>query len=877
MKKERRELLNKIKYMLVVIFASCTTGIFNYIYWGMKIFIQNREGFIPQKIAALSVILLSVSLISYFFIDFIITPPPIIKPLLFFAVVLLATSILGIVHNLSTFFPIVFVINFVQGFGLYKLAETGKISFLLFILTLIQAALVIPSLDTFGRLQLISLFHKSGQEKMFSWFSRITEKYSSQNISQFYRDYIYLVSCFMLVTIGVFISKQKSTNNSLSNFEFKKLFEDPSMQVFFVFIISLSLIILRTSATDYISGWGRNKYSNMKENFNLILSIYTMLILFSVVLIRFGKTIYTYKVEGSLLESFIKSHLVIDITFVFGIFYYIILMAKKLSINPNYEIQKLTERVKISKKKGKVSVNYHLRSYENSEIVCKVIHLHNLSCRSNEKRVVYALPNNITSLTFDYDRASIKSGLNYGYIDISISNRNYKHRLYFSALHQELDEVRTNLKSSMKIANTVVLDQYIIIEKLEFNPSKSMSIVNRVGIFNPTAEDATISVYNLNELNDKSFDIYFLDSNGKRCDTLTIPSNQHLPNSIIIKCNYKKIIRSLSNHHVIASIEFEINDYETIKLPYILEIEPIIYNDINNKVSIEYPDSTKDIILPNEIKKNRGSNIPVRADINGRIIFFQMRSGLNLLSKVDSQLDIPLKKLCIEISLVGLKGTGKTTYLTTLGMEAAKENGDINIVQNFRDKGISKKFNEYRKLIEVEKTFPNETPEGQFDSFDFQAKFDNKFYTFSLKDIAGEYFGSDEHLEFNENLLETANKHFNSSDYIFITIDTSSGNLVENDSKNLLLLKNVSETDGVEISNIRILFTKIDESKLCKENSKEWLSQNMPQTYTYLANMMNMNSSLFYYISIGKVENDKNIVQYLPTEISNPVLDIIKS
>ena len=867
---------------LGAIFHSCTIGIFNFVFWELKLFIEKRKGFVPQTFAYLSVLLIAILPLFYLIIDFfVLTPLANFKPLLFFGTIGAVTIALSMRHSLEKhFFFLVLIVNIIQGFGLFHLAEHGELSFLLLILLLIQAVLVMPSLDSFGKSQLIDLFNKNGQKYMFNRFSRIS-KNCPRSISQFYRDYVYLVACVMLLLTSNIISQinvmQTQKDSIINVINIGSFSQNPSSTVFFIFLISLLLILLRNNTTDYISGWGRNIYSNMKENFNLIIAIYTMIGLIFLMSYIFSIHMNRYQIDTNDINQFLKSYAIIDIIFICIIFYNIFSMANKLKSNPKYEISQLTQKMKIENNKGSRLISYDLKNYDNNVILCKIIKHNKLKLSIDMRGRVLSIPANksITKLSFEYDKSQFKKkGLNYDFIDVSISERKYKHRLYFSALHTKSD--------NSKDENFVSLDRYLIIEKLIFDPRRPMIITSKIGVYNPTNKAVKVKIHNRNELISKSIDVYFMDNKGQRYynGLLTLQPNTHKPNIIVINCDYKKSLINSSTPYITASIIFEIDGSDdTLQIPYILDVEPKIYNDTNEIITIEYPDSSRDTIKPSEIVEVKGTNIPVKATYSNRYSFFDVQHGLNLLSTVtQGEKKSFSKSFYTEISLVGLKRSGKTTYITTLGMEVQKEQGSVIIIHNFRDKIIRKTFETNRKLIEEQKTFPPETSEKQFDSFYFNVEYNKNEYTLGIKDIAGEFFGSDKHIDDNECLSETAKRHFSESDFIFITIDTSPNNLVVKDTKNTILLTNIKENETINTNNIRILFTKTDISGLKSDNNLKWLSECMPQVYNHLINILKLDPKRqFYYISIGEVQKDnpKKISKYSPVNLVDPILDII--
>ena len=66
-------------------------------------------------------------------------------------------------------------------------------------------------------------------------------------------------------------------------------------------------------------------------------------------------------------------------------------------------------------------------------------------------------------------------------------------------------------------------------------------------------------------------------------------------------------------------------------------------------------------------------------------------------------------------TIIGRKGSGKTTYLTVLSKEATRKNSRLILIPNNRNKMVSKTIGDYKKNIE-NNTFPKETTENQFNS-----------------------------------------------------------------------------------------------------------------------------------------------------------------
>jgi len=867
--------------------ALATAGLFHYFIWTIYTIIRRPKTDSPvnsQIIAFGSVIAIATIPVVMFAISFFISPPPNVQNLMFAATIASVTIFLSVKHEVEAlYFIFILIFNIIQGFGLFTLYQTNEFTLLLFTMIIIQAILLTPSLESFERQQLLGLVQMKNQNILMQKLLSIA-KSTPLAISQFYRDYVYLLSCsllYMTTVIHIRISSNaaKSTDWSIIN----NLFKTPSTTGFLIFFISLILIVLRKNTTDFKSGWGRSIDSIMKENFNLILSIYTLIALFSISLYRFHAMKDIYFDKEMMSNLMISSQAFFDVIFITVIFYYLLTMAFELKSNPKYQLQQ-TQQLLIDHPRGKTQIAFVINNNSKEVIECNFINLKNIEIdKTSEKKKICVQGS--TRLIFNYDRSSVKyPSLNDGYIDITMTRRRYKHRLYFSALHtfDILKEQQEELKREGNIKN-LYIDQSIIYNKFKFKSDEVMMSKSHVGFLNTTNKSMKITLFNSDELKDRSIEVFLLDESNKPCDELLVPGKSHKPNSAEIIFNYKNLDKELDNNVLIASIEFQVNDFEIITLPYIIEIEPMIYNDLDCFVTVVYPEGTINKIPPSSIENCRATNIPVKLKYDSKEknyeTFITLKPGLTLLSNYTSgtiEKSSNLKGFNSEIALVGLKGSGKTTYLTALNKESLKpvnNQSDLPILPVFNDKRLRNIMDDYMRLLN-KNSFPPSTSMQQFDSFHFQIKKGNINLSITVKDIAGEYFSS----EFSNELdliQEKARLHFNQAEFVFITIDTAPDNYEDYDKDNQILLDNITrKNDNYDPAKIRILYTKIDKSKVNKENIKDWLYNNLPKTAKLIYTAMNLNDEAFYYITVGEAEN-KRIIKYNAQNIIKPISDIL--
>ena len=341
-----------------------------------------------------------------------------------------------------------------------------------------------------------------------------------------------------------------------------------------------------------------------------------------------------------------------------------------------------------------------------------------------------------------------------------------------------------------------------------------------------------------------------------------------------MRFNYERE-KEYHTSHIVMSIVLDLDSVEKIKLPYTLEIEPKIYNDTSNRISFEYPDGSFETIDSGHIKPLIATDIPVKIKfINQQPIYYTLTPGLTLLANIDPLCDEPARGFYAVVAIVGLKGSGKTTFLTSLTKECPKDHSFATIIPDFIDRDTRDSFTENEDALN-NKLFPPETPEEKFDSYDYQIDLQNKEYSITIKDIAGEYFGS-EHEQQDLKLCDIAREYLNNTDFILITIDTAPKAWKGVDQQNLILLRNICERKNVNPKMIRILFTKVDASQVGSNNIEEWLYEKIPQTAAYLLSILRLEKRQFYYISVGNVENGE-IKEYKPIQAVDPIIDIIKS
>jgi len=863
----------------VSLLALTTSGFFRYFYWNFLVFFNRpiKPDLFKRNLTFIAIISLPILSMFYVAIQLLINSPENLRFIIFIFTIVSITIIIGIRTDLGPSCLIVLVVNVIQGSSLCQLHESKSFSFFLLFSILLQAFLVIPSLDSFGRTQLSSLFSKVNQKKMFKWYSMIAFK-CPKEISQFYREYLYILSCILLIFTFDIHSEIIISSYSTNNWSLNNIFINPSTTGFFIFIISLSLIILNDITTDDLSGWGRNKFSNMKDNFNIVVSIYVLIIFYLLILYRFYILILNNAIiidDMSMLSVDFWSMLG-EIVFLSIIFYYIFIIALKLREYPNYEIQ-FTDNKIIDKNKGTAVFNFSINNQCDSKLLCKVESKYLLEFNHGAEKQIDCLPHSVTILSFIYDKALLKhAALNFGYIDVKISKRKYKHRLYASALHikNEDDSANDISKRDNDISkrDKIIFDRFICIEKFTFDNRKAMTHICKVGLLNTTQKEYTLRVGNKVELDNKSIIVNFV-MNGKRKQTINIRSNEYLKEVVEIRFTYERE-KKYHNSQIVTSIELYIDSVEKINLPYVIEIEPKIYNDTINRVTFEYPDGSFETIDSGHIKSLIATDVPVKMNfLNEPPIFHILTPGLTLLSNIDQSCDEPAKGFYALITIVGLKGSGKTTFLTSLTKECPKDHSFATIIPDFIDKLSRDSFTENHDAIN-NKLFPANTPEEHFDSYDYQVYLKNKEYSITIKDIAGEYFGS-EHEQQNNRLCDIAKEYLKNTDFILITIDTKPKTWKGVDQQNLNLLINICEMEKFNPKMLRILFTKVDASNVSSDNIENWLYDKMPQTAAYLISIIRIEKRQFYYIGIGYVENGA-IIEYKPMQTVDPIIDIIK-
>ena len=853
-----------------------TAGFFRYIYWNIKVFFEETKNdeIIPQHFTFFLVILTALIPVFIVSVDYIfIDPPQNFKNLLSLVFISVVSLILAIHFRIGLSIVLVLTINIFQGFGIRHLAKENEFSVILLLTLLIQSALIVPTLDQFSRSKMVKLFSGTGQKHLFNWFTKLSAK-CPNSISQFYRVYIYLISCILLMlTINIHVSSDIASNH----FHWNNIVGNPVSTAYFIFVVSLALIILRTKATDNISGWGRNFYTNMKENFSIILSIYAMIMLLTILLIKFSQSKNVYS-KLKFNEIFVKNYAVFDVMLIVLIFYAIVHIAMKLKSNPLYSIPSTTHCI-INENKGEMPITFNFENKSTDSMNCQIIKMENIDLRTEvQNRDFSCHPKGITAFPFYYDKSKIQfKALSYGFVDISVSERNYKHRLYISALHISKNNSTKKEHNEYCETSDIIFDRYIIIKKFDFLANKALRLVSHLGLFNRSNKKCKVSVFNSDLLKSKSLEVSFVNDDT-HFDDIIIEPDEHKKNIIEIRFKYNKNSAIFKENYITASLIFEINDHDQIKIPYILEIKPKIFNDTKNDVKIEYPDSSRHLIHSFEIVKPKGTGIPVKATYkNNKIKYFTINSGLTFLSEYDSSENNYSSKnnfdgFHTEISLVGLKGSGKTTYFSTLTKEATLEKSKLLLIPNIENTAVSKTISKYKRKLE-KNLFPIETPENQFNAYDFQAKLFSKEYSLSISDIAGEFFEK-KHINNKQKFCRKACEHYENSDFILLTIDTEPFRLNDKDDQNLILLRNLTESKSFFKEKLRILFTKVDKSKLNSNDIKQWMLKHMPQTGSYIFKILCINLSQMYFISVGEVEGAK-IKKYSPQQIIDPIVDII--
>ena len=872
---------NKIKGFI----ALSTAGLFHYIIWTVFTILRRPETDSPiesQIIAFLSVITMATVPILMIVLSFFFNPPANIQNILFAVTIAAVTIFIGIKNEVEViYFIFILVFNIIQGFGLFTLYLTNEFTLMLFVMIIIQAALLTPSLESFERLELMDLLKNKPSNKLFGKFFKLA-KITPLSISQFYRDYIYLLACallYMTTIIHIRIASGKATETVWT---IENVFKTPSYTGFFIFLISLILIVLKKNTTDYKSGWGRNTYVLMKENFNLILSIYSLIALFSIALYRFHTMKNLYFLTNNPETDLMVSHQAfMDLLFVALIFYYFLIMAFELKSNPKYQIQH-NYRCFIDHHRGQVQIPYEINNNSSETMECKFIASNAVFFDKKKGKKINCYPGP-TRLIVKYDRATVTyPSLNEGYIDITISRRRYKHRLYFSALHtfNILKEKKLTEEDRGRMQNLYV-DQAVIYKKFSFRFDGALMTKAHVGFLNTTKNDIKISVLNVDELKDRSIEVFLLNKDNQPCDELMISGETHIPNCAEVIFNYNNLEKELENNFLITSIEFQLNDFETLTLPYIVEIEPMIYNDTDSNITLTYPEGSISNVSSNSLEYCKATNIPVKLKYEktneNYETYITLKPGLTLLSSYAQNFvkkSSGLKGFHAEVALVGLSRSGKTTYLTTLNKESLKHGNDIPLIPIFNDKRLRTIMDTYMENLR-NSTFPASTSIHQFDSFHFQVLKGNVKLTVTVKDIAGEYFSS-EFSDQQDDIQENAKKYFDQSDYVFITIDTNPVNFTSYDTNNQILLDNISrKNQNYDSNKIRILFTKVDKSEVSESNIKNWLYDKLPKTANIIYTTMDLHQDSFYFVSIGNVDNNDKILSYNPKNIIKPISDIL--
>ena len=881
-------------------------------------------------------------------------------------------------RDIPAYIVLPLTLNVVQSLELNKLATQQTLSPLLFLTIIAQCALILPALETFEKAQLKGLFSRAGQSKMFSWFSPLASKVP-EGLSQFYRDYVFAIAAMLLLLTAKI---QVGDSEAIQIDSLRDLLGTPKTTALAAFSLSLLIILLRTSSTSTTSGWGRSKFTNMKENFSIILSMYTLLILVLIALARFS---ISFGISGTA-----RSFAIVDIVFISIIFYTFLNIGKRLRDRPEYAVFHAVNEI-IHKSTGIQQIVFYFKNFGKQEIACSIAKEESIKLSEGSERNITCLPGT-TTLSFEYNRESKnKPGYNSGYADIEISRRGYKHRLYYSALHVSgiievkdrlgagdinrptqpiaqqtsrtlqtdpalvLDRSQQRKPTTARAATrprsgesqgplqrpeiqpgkgsghtaqqrtatretlpqepgstksyldngddtrhpdrhypakkknftggaaqtetkepelSIIFDRMFLFDKIVFDPDAIWVKEINVGLYNLSPKTHNVQIWNQDALRNQKI---YIDFGLPQTEEgyLEVDPYIHIPKALLIRFRYSEIERTISgNAHIVTELILQIDDFDRVYLPIVIDIEPRIYNDSSDDVVVEYPDGSTVGVDAGGAGTVMGTHVPVRirGANNSRSYLARINSGINLISHLTPTAESIERRSFIDIALLGLSGSGKTTFVTMLGIEGAKPGLTVNLISHFGDKKLDREFELTKTNLAQNGEFPIGTPASEFNVYSFTAHFRGSRSRVAIRDIAGEYFGYEKR-SFDESLPKRAQVHLHDVDYIFAIIDTDPKIAQARDHDTLVMLRSLESID-LDLAQIRVLFTKTDKSRLDSNNYISWLKENMPETTSYMLTVFEVEDSQPYFISVGDVA-DGRIESYGPRGVVDPVRDIL--
>lgn len=792
-------------------------------------------------------------------------------------------------HDLKVFILVPLAINLVQSLELYKLVETGLFSLELLVLVTLQAVLVLPSLETYEKSQLARIFSEAGMGELFSWYSTLTKSFP-ESLSQLYRDYLLVVAT---VFIMVSARAQASTEELSSMLSFEGLLGSSQATALLIFATALALILLRTGTTSSKSGWGRNAFSNMQETFNIIISMYLLALLFMIALWRFS-----FSLLGK--ADYSPATMVIDILFLGLIFHFLLKLGSSLIERPNYEIEESIHEV-IAGSRGVRQVVFILQNKGNSPLECRIAHQKKLALSFELDKRITCPPGRETNLLFEYDRAVHQGrGVELAFADVEVSSRGYKHRLIFGALqHHQLGfgkvsaelqtreilqaKVRARVQSqqakSERPENNISFDRLQVLEEIDFNPRAIWVLEANVGLLNFSGEECKFGIWNRDALVNNNMQVMFNAPKQDGLGRATFGWGHH-PRAITIRFRYSDLELLSGQGTILSILSVSVNDYSIIRLPITIQVRPKIYNDTDVQASVEYPDGSSMLIQPGDAEVVLGTDVPVRVQTEGgRSLVGRVGRGLTLISSFSRNLVSAERRPFVEIALVGLNNSGKTTYATVLAIEGSRPDSPLKLTQHFGDKVLDQKFQDSKNRVLRDHAFPASTPVSDFSTYNFTANLKSGRSRIALRDIAGEFFASDKALA-DQSLPRQAEQHIENVDGVFLFVDTDPAVAAENDHETATMIHNVlTSTQAKRDIRYSVLFTKADLSRIDASNRKNWLAESMPETAARLAaeeeQVVDSVQFSYFYLSIGSVTAGE-IVDYQPQDILSPVGEVLE-
>ncbi len=742
-------------------------------------------------------------------------------------------------------------LNIYQAFSLDSLIKSHLINPPLLLTLIIQCALILPSFETFEKAQYASVFRQSGVRWMTSWFSSLASKVPNA-ISQFYRSYILIVAATILL-----FTAQLSAGPASGAKGQASLLNSPISSALVAFGFSLAAIFIASNSTSSVSGWERGRFTAIRENTQMIFSLYGLVILFLIAASRMSLTITT---------SGTNAYAILDLLFAGTILYAFLNLGKKLKERPAYSVSRFAYDVIENNAPLRREVVFALDNRTSADIDCRVVNERNLALEGPSRQITCSP--GVTALAFEYKGSLSRSLHDAGFADIEVSRRKYKHRLFYSALRMKAPEDLTPTSGEARPA--VTFDRLALFDTLSLEADSMLEYEAFIGLYNTTKTPREVRVWNKEALLAQNFVIDFIS--GSKEENLQIAPSAYLPKAVRISFRYSDLRGSLGfRGQIITQLRLEIDSFQHIALPIVIEIEPKIYNDTAVPAFVEYPDGSTVQIGPGEVSDAIDIHVPARMLCGKeKPVFTRIHEGINLISDLHGSVKPIERKSFLDIALLGLPGSGKTTFLAMLASECQEIHSSLILVQQFRHKKQDLLFEGIKNDLRNKDLFPAGTCASDFDLYNFVLFRNGKRRRIRFRDVTGEYFRV-EMLREDESLPRRALAHLSGADFVFVFIDTEPETARARDHETVSMLRLL---EGARCGPAVIIFSKTDLSGVDQGNYLEWMTHRMPETMAYLLAFPELTTGSHHFITVGSVE-EGSIRKYSPANVLRPLEQVL--